>query len=123
MKKALLPLLFTLLAGFSAFAQQTSATNLTPENIKQLLDASVKYDQQRFKLTPEQTIQDRKVLRDYYASADGEKKNFASIEQLKASVRKKNVQLAAGYKSFLNAEQYNHFLTTYNKLHPNNQLH
>ncbi len=120
MKKILLPFVFALLIGFSASAQQSSAAVTTD----QMVDGSVKFDQKRFNLTPEQTVQDRKVLTDYKAQSDAiSKNNYQSVDQLKAAVKKASLDLAQGYKSFLTQEQYDHFLTTYNKLHPNAQIH
>lgn len=123
MKKAFLPLLFTLLIGFSASAQTAPATSENSVLTDGMVDASVKFDQKRFNLTPEQTVQDRKVLTNYRAQSDAIAKNkYQSVDQLKATVKKASLDLAQGYKSFLNSEQYTHFLATYNKMHPKDQI-
>ncbi|MEX8549346.1 MAG: hypothetical protein V5804_17225 [Mucilaginibacter sp.] len=124
MKKTLLPLLLTLLISSFAFAQQPSATGGKAVLTNDMVETLVKFDIQRFNLTPEQVVQDRKVLADYQTKSNAISKNSnQSVDQLKAAVKKTRLELAQGYKSFLNTEQYNHFLTTYNKLHPNAQIH
>lgn len=124
MKKSLLLLLFPLLIHISALAQQAPTASGKTALTNEMVETLVKFDQQRFKLTPEQTVQDRKVLTDYQTKSNAMSKNsYTSADQLKASVKKVRLELAQGYKSFLNTEQYNHFLTTYNKMHPNDQIH
>ena len=124
MKKILFPLVFALSICFSASAQTSQATGEKAVLTDQMVETLVKFDQKRFNLTPEQTVQDRKVLTDYQTKSNAiSKNNNQSVDQLKASVKKVRLELAQGYKGFLNPEQYNHFLTTYNKMHPNDQIH
>ena len=123
MKKLFLLSVFVLMFGFSALAQQPPSASQNQALTEEMVDASVKFDQKRFNLTPEQTVQDRKVLTEYQAQSNAISKNkYQSADQLKAAVKKASLSLAQGYKSFLTPEQYNHFLTTYNKLHPNAQI-
>lgn len=124
MKKIFLPLAAALLICFSASAQTAPAAGQNQVVTDPMVETLVKFDQQRFKLTPEQTVQDRKVLSDYQTKSNAIAKNSnQSVDKLKAAVKKTRLELAQGYKSFLNPEQYNHFVTTYNKMHPNDQIH